>query len=57
MTVPDWKNIPKPSNGVGVGLPQVDAVVGYQETTRECYILVICDFPPMDEFQEKAICS
>lgn len=29
----------------------------WQETNRKGYILVICGFPPMDDFQEKAICS
>lgn len=33
------------------------AVEGSQETNRKCYIPVTGEFPPMDEFQGKAICS
>lgn len=32
------------------------AVEGSQETNRKCYTPVTGEFPPMDEFQGKAIC-
>lgn len=53
----DGKKRPQNNSIILCRLRFSSGVVGHQQTNRKRYILVICGFPPMDEFQGKAICS